>query len=102
VWWLRGGASIETNVNHPRTQHTAPVCQSCTVREACLEGWMGCGIRITADLKASGCVLRPDLAMPVYAPGDGYVAPLALDAYIAGATAHHQKGTSCCSTENGS
>jgi molybdenum cofactor biosynthesis enzyme MoaA len=84
VWWLCGGASIETNLNYPRTQHTAPVCQDCRVKNACLEGWMGCGIRITADLKASGCVLRPDFALPLTTPGGGYVEPPSLDAYLSG------------------
>lgn len=84
VWWLRGGASVETNLNHPRTQHTAPVCQDCRVKDACLEGWMGCGIRITADLKASGCVLRPDLALPLTTSVGGYVEPSSLDAYVSG------------------
>ncbi|WP_435173773.1 radical SAM protein [Actinacidiphila sp. bgisy145] len=84
VWWLNGGASIETNLNYPRTQHTAPVCRDCRVKDACLEGWMGCGIRITADLKASGCVLRPDLAMPLTTPDRGYVEPSALDSYLSG------------------
>lgn len=84
VWWLHGGASIETNLNYPRAQHTAPVCRNCRVKDACLEGWMGCGIRITADLKVSGCVLRPDLAMPLATPDGGYVEPSALDAYLSG------------------
>lgn len=84
VWWLSGGASIETNVNHPRTQHTAPVCLDCRAKDACLEGWMGCGIRITPDLTASGCVLRPDLAMPLTTTSGGYVGSPALDAYLSG------------------
>jgi molybdenum cofactor biosynthesis enzyme MoaA len=84
VFWLRGGASVETNLNHPRTQHTAPVCQSCRVKEACLEGWMGCGIRITPDLKAAGCVLRPDLSLPLTTPEGRYVEAARLDEYLAG------------------
>ncbi|WP_326795959.1 radical SAM protein [Streptomyces sp. NBC_01808] len=102
VWWLRGGASIETNLNYPRTQHTAPVCQNCRVKDACLEGWMGCGIRITPDLKATGCVLRPDLALPLTTSDGRYVEASRLDEYVAGTDHRNSWESPCCSTANAS
>ncbi|MBB5123087.1 radical SAM protein [Streptomyces eurocidicus] len=84
VFHLRGGASVETNVNAPKVQHTAPVCRSCALKDACAEGWLGCGIRITADYKITPCVLRPDLATPVVDGTGGYLRPSVLNPYLAG------------------
>lgn len=84
VFHLTGGGSIETNINVPRLQHTAPVCQSCAVRDACAEGWLGCGIRVTPDQQVQACVLRPDLAMPLTGPDGRYVEGSTLDAYLSG------------------
>ncbi|MET8676139.1 hypothetical protein ABZW18_00660 [Streptomyces sp. NPDC004647] len=84
VFWLHGGGSIETNVNAPKVQHTAPVCQQCSLKDACAEGWMGCGIRVTADRKVTPCVLRPDLALPLLRGGNQYVEPAVLNPYLSG------------------
>jgi hypothetical protein len=59
VWWLRGGASIETNLNYPRARHTAAVRQGCRVADACP-------------------------ALPLAAAHGGYVEASSLDAYLSG------------------
>ncbi|WP_431043341.1 radical SAM protein [Streptomyces sp. P1-3] len=84
VFWLRGGGSVETNVNAPKRQHTTPLCLSCGLKDACAEGWLGCGIRVTADQKVTPCVLRPDLALPLLPDGSQYVGPATLTTYLAG------------------
>jgi len=58
---LRGGGGIEANLLQPKWRGTAPICQSCHLAAVCAEGYLGCGVRITPDLRLSPCILREDL-----------------------------------------
>jgi hypothetical protein len=60
---LRDGAGIEVNLMQPKWQSATAACKSCHLAAVCAEGYLGCGIRITPDLKLSPCILRPELAL---------------------------------------
>ena len=47
----------------PKWQSATSACKSCHLAAVCAEGYLGCGIRITPDLKLSPCILRPELAL---------------------------------------
>jgi len=60
---LRGGGGLEVNLMRPKSESATPVCRSCRLASVCAEGYLGCGVRITPDLKLSPCILRPELAL---------------------------------------
>jgi molybdenum cofactor biosynthesis enzyme MoaA len=62
---LRGGGGIEVNLLQPKWHGSALICQSCRLAEVCAEGYLGCGVRITPDLKLSPCILRDDLSRDI-------------------------------------
>jgi cyclic pyranopterin phosphate synthase len=68
---LRGGGVVETNLQQPKWHADAAVCRLCPQAEVCAEGYLGCGVRITPDLRLSPCILREDLSVTVTAAGDG-------------------------------
>lgn len=63
---LRGGGAIEGNLLLSKRFANAPICQACRLADVCAEGYLGCGIRITPDLKLSPCILRNDLAQSMH------------------------------------
>ncbi|HZD71221.1 MAG TPA: radical SAM protein [Actinomycetes bacterium] len=84
---LTGGGRIETNTSTPMSQHDAEVCQSCPVNQACTEGWLGCGIRVTPDFQIQPCLWRRNLRfplLPLLERGPEDPANAALDAHLLG------------------
>jgi molybdenum cofactor biosynthesis enzyme MoaA len=68
---LRSGGTIEVNLAETKSRSSAAVCRTCHFADVCAEGYLGCGVRITPDLKLSPCVLRNDLARDVRSPEGG-------------------------------
>jgi molybdenum cofactor biosynthesis enzyme MoaA len=83
---LRGGGAVEANLLEPKWHSAAPVCRACPLAEVCAEGYLGCGVRITPDLRLSPCILRDDLSADLHPlPAADAGAARDLDALLGGA-----------------
>lgn len=66
---LSAGGAVEVNLRQSKRSAGAAVCRSCPRADSCAEGYLGCGVRVTPDLRLSPCVLRDDLSVPIR-PGE--------------------------------
>jgi molybdenum cofactor biosynthesis enzyme MoaA len=85
---LRGGGGIEVNLLEAKWNADASICQTCLMAEVCAEGYLGCGIRVTPDLKLSPCILRNDLSLamqPLFNAGHARAHIYVIDELLRGA-----------------
>lgn len=86
LFGLRGGGGLEVNLMQSKAQSATPVCRSCEFANVCAEGYLGCGVRITPDLRLSPCILRPELGLSLepLVNGSGAEIHAAVDAVLTG------------------